>query len=257
MIKAIIFDFDGTIAPTNLRQYQWFQYWAKENNKELLFKDYDPFMNFYNEEHNKKGIQSIYDVLELPCDMNDRNHPVHEAYEEFKANNPSGLYEGIESALHAIWEMGHLTGNIENNKRIRLAINSSNTWKSIKKDLEKYNLLQLFDCFVTEEVLRKHCHDGNLKKIQKPSTKPLELILGFLGSNASETMHFGDTIYDLIASRGIPGKNGGDLIAVGTAWGYEGEERLKVGASINGKHLSFDEIIMAPKDCMEIVKKYL
>lgn len=256
MIKGIIFDYDGTISPTNLRQYKWFKFWAKDNGKKLPHKNFDDFMNFYNPQCNKGGVQSVYDALGLPCNMNDKNHPVWNSYERFKKENSAGMYEGMTETLIQIWNLSHLTKDIKNNKRTRIAINSSNTWNSIKRDLDKTGLLYLFDSFVTEEVLTPYAHNGKVEDLKKPNTLSLELSLNNLGTKASETIHIGDTLTDLIASKNIPGKNGGNLITLGAGWGYEGKEKLKSGVKVNNKKLNFDKVLSEPKELLEVIKEY-
>ena len=264
MLQAVILDFDGTISPTNERQYNWFRSWAEQNGKELAsgkgaFKSIDEFMTFYNEQIHEGGPQKVYDRLGLPCDMNDKGHPVWAAYEAFKNDNPSGFYEGMKEAIHDIWELGHLSEDTGRNRRLRLAINTNNTWKSIRKELVRENVLQCFDAFVTEEVLSEYHGAGNPDAIKKPAKISLALTLGYVGSEAGSTLHVGDTLNDLRGSQKVRnlGFDPASLVTVGACYGYEGREKLAAGAEAPSGVVYFDHLIDDPRELVGIVKELL
>lgn len=266
-LQAIIFDFDGTISPTNLRQFQWFQYWAEKNHKELAHaKDgkiiklniLDKFMNFYNFHCHGGGVQKVYDELGLPCDMNDKNHPVWPAYEEFKDGHPAGFYSGMKETLKELWEMSHLSEDPLRNRRLRLAINTTNTWKSIRKELVSEDVLHYFDSFITEEVLAQYHGAGNPDAIKKPSKISLALTLGLVGSEADRTLHIGDTLNDLSGSNKIIQLNPNNpqsIITAGVVWGYEGRERLERGVETPEGIIHFDYILDKPEEILQVVKE--
>src|SRR6056297_1287178 len=107
MLQAVLFDYDGVIGKTFERQYNWFKYWAKENNKPFDFETVSDFQEFYNKRiHEEEGVQNVYDSLNLPCDMKDPDHPVWPAYKEFKTKNPSPIYSGMPKAIKNIHETG-------------------------------------------------------------------------------------------------------------------------------------------------------
>ena len=92
MLQAVIFDFDGTIAPTSYRQEKWFKFYSDIHRKEWPFNDFNEFLAFYNHHiSGPKGVQHVYDKLGLPCDMKDKSHPVWPAYIEFNQSNKSEL----------------------------------------------------------------------------------------------------------------------------------------------------------------------
>jgi phosphoglycolate phosphatase-like HAD superfamily hydrolase len=205
MLDAIIFDYDGTIAPTLKRQYNWFHFWAGKNGKEISFKEFSQeFMDFYNKHCAiEGGVQNVYDALQLPCDMKDKAHPVWPAYEEFKNLNPVMLYDGMAETIEAVWKMGQLSDDSRRCKRLRLCINTTNTWSSIFRELKSCNVLHYFDCFVTEEVLKEYMGAGNQDAIKKPSKISIALSTGLLGASVGTVLHIGDTVNDLIASQSV------------------------------------------------------
>lgn len=260
MLQAVIFDFDGTIAPTSIRQEKWFKHYSEFNGKAWHFKSFDEFLTFYN--HHcalNGGVQNVYDKLGLPCDMTDRNHKVWPAYEEFNKTNHQELYPGMKETILKIWEKGQLSKDPKRNGRLRLGINTSNTWSSIYRDLAAADIAKYFDFFVAEETLRKH-GNGDCEPLKKPSTYSVELMLEMMGADGKHTLHIGDTINDLIASRNVPGRysqSQQDLITVGACYGYEGRKRLEQGAEKDGKTVKFDYLIDEPSELVSIVEKLL
>ena len=261
MLEAITFDYDGTIAPTSERQFKWFQHWAKMNNKMLAFKDVDEFLKFYNHHCGKEGgVQNVYDALNLPCDMKDRTHPVWHAYEEFNQNNPAGLYPGMKETIEELWKIGSLNSNPLKNRRLRLGINSTNSWRSMHNDLEEGNILQYFDCFITDEILRVYQGNGDSDSLVKPAKVSLALMLNLLGSEGSLTLHVGDTLNDLRSSQKVMRLNPlkpETLITIGACYGYEGREKLELGAETSDGIVKFDYYIDKPEDLIPLVKKLL
>ncbi len=277
MLQAIIFDYDGTISKTMERQYKWFQYWWNhEINKEKVkgrdfpYKNFKSFMEMFNEKINHVDwVQNVYNFLGLSSDLKDLNHPVWVNYRNFCLEHPSNLYPGIKQAIKEIWEMGRLSKNPDFNTSLRLGINTNSSWEVVYNDLQKYNLLKYFDSFVTEETLHKFYGEGDFNAIRKPSNISLALAMGFLGSEGAFTLHVGDTLSDLIASKNIIRLNSGhpeNLISVGVTWGYEsaveGKERarsvLEGGIEVSGqKRIYFDYVIDNPLELVEIVKKYM
>ena len=77
MLQAVLFDYDGTLAPTNERQFNWFEYWWNhpENvrnalGKKFPYADLGTFMKMYNSQcHREGGVQNVYDFLGLSCDV--------------------------------------------------------------------------------------------------------------------------------------------------------------------------------------------
>lgn len=267
MLQGITFDFDGTLAQTFERQHKWFKYWAKINKKELKFNEYNDFNDFndFNEFKDfyntyctpEKGVQNVYDKLGLPCNMNDKSHPVWDAYEAFKEKNPVIFYDGVKDAVKNIWKNGHLSKDYNRNRRLRMSINTTNSWKSIYNDLKREDMIQYFDCFVTEEVLRSYHGSHNSSAIHKPSKISLALTLGLIDCEGEFVMHVGDTINDLAASQKVIRLNPmrpETLITVGTSWGYEGRDKLEKGVEVESiGTVHFNYIIDKPSQLIEIV----
>jgi len=255
-LEAVIFDFDGTLVPTITRQYDWFNYWAQKHDKQLIYSEKNElletpakFMDFYNHFMHLGGPQKVYDELELPCDMNDKKHPVWEAYTNFKLENPLQLYEGMKQVLNELHSKG-----------IKLAINTTNTFESIEKELDKENVKHYFNPIVTEEYLAKFHGAGNPDAIKKPSKISLSLTLNELNVNGNNVLHIGDTLNDLISSKKVMRQNPTrfeDLTVIGVSWGFEGREKLEEGYKNDEETTYFDFIIDKPQELLPIINSFL
>jgi phosphoglycolate phosphatase-like HAD superfamily hydrolase len=278
MLEAVLFDYDGTIADSFQRQYEWLVWWS-ENGSEFvkscdekyhhlfdqfrefpkrLTKDINIFKKYYNETIEQKTVQGLYDELGLPCDMNDMDHPVWKAYNLFKSKHPIELFPGMKEAILEIHKLASLNSNPSRNKRIRLGINTTNSWESIYKELRSNEILHCFDCFVTKETLVAYHGNGNSKAIEKPSKISVALALHNLDSEANSTIHVGDTLSDLKSSVNISTNGSGkkaNLITIGVDWGFEGSEILSRGVETPAGKREFDYIVYEPKRIVEIVKR--
>lgn len=262
MLHGITFDYDGTIGDSFERQFKWFKHWARANETKFPFEDAAQFREFYNARCTlERGVQNVYDSLGLPCDMDKHEHPVWQAYEKFKAETPVSFYPGIKDAILKIWEMGHLSPDSNRNKRVRLSINTTNTWQSIYNDLKQEGILHCFDCFVTEEVLRAYHGAGIPTSLHKPSRVSLALTLGLIDCPGEYVLHVGDALSDLAASQKVFTLNPchpETLITVGAAWGYEGREKLEKGVKIDGGATAhFNYIIDKPEELPGIIEKLI
>jgi len=259
MLEAIFFDFDGTISPTSKRQEEWFKFYSARNNVSWKFKTFEEFLCVYNKElHKEGGVQNFYDYMRLLCDIKDKKHPVLPAYEELVSQNPAKLYCGMKKTIKEIWKLGCLGKDTRANRRMRLGINTTNTWKNCYRDLEKNGLLQYFDCFITEEVLNMYYGDNNGDALKKPSTISVSLMLAQLGSVGAQTLHIGDTLNDLRASNKVVRLNPlnpESVITVGACYGYEGRPTLENGVEIAGEKVHFDYLIDKPVELIGIVEE--
>ncbi len=269
MLQGGLFDYDGTLADSKQRQFYWMHHWAKINDKEIKdpatgkpLNDLNYFFKIYNELINKKGIQGVYDAFELPCDMNDLNHRVWKEYEHFKVNSPVPLlYPGIKEAVLEIFEMGNLQANPDTFRRLRLGINTTNSWPSIYHELKKANILHCFDAKVTAEDLNRFLGEGKPGAINKPSKISVALSLDALGTEGHATFHIGDTLADLKASidvrQGTKPYLGENLITIGAAWGYEGRAALKKGCKTESGTVHFRHIANHPSELPGIIRQYI
>ena len=270
-IDAIILDADGTLLNTIGRQHDWFKHYHQEIHGDRPFPFANPieFSERYNEtlagggSDYRSGVQKFYDDLGLPCDMWDMvGHPVWPKYNAYKDEHPTGLFDGIKTTLHTIYDFGSLGEDAKQTGRLRMAVNTNNTWKSIAKELKKNEVLHLFDSQVGAEVLKRYARVMDGAGVKKPSPAAVAYSLAQLKTSGNRIMHVADTRGDLIASRDVivPGKEfegSQNLLMVGAAWGYEGRKLLEQGGELpDSIKVKFDYIIDHPEELIDIVKKH-
>lgn len=298
MLEAIIFDFDGTLADTQDRQFQWFQHWSRMNEQEKFgyFNNYfqkiyeldkkisgpdlaelneiltqypgpfrsvetaEEFFPIYNEIINKTDVQTVYHAFNLPCDMSDFSHPVWPAFNEFNIRHPAPLFAGVQEALKEIWQLTRLPKKPAYNKQIRMAINTTNSWKGIYPNLKKYDVLDYFDSHICSEALKEYDGNGNHKAINKPSKVSVALSLLLLDASGDSTIFVGDTLADLgacvdVRKQGLSYKKE-NLITVGVTWGYDGRDVISQGVKTANGQEYFKHIVDTPEELVGVIKEY-
>ena len=259
---AVILDWDGVLADSFKNQFEWFHYWAKhpsnKGNKKVPCTDIEEFKIFYNEQTFKEGgVQNVYDALGLDCDMSDKNHPVWNAYIDFKERNPVKIFPEMKKIVKEAYKLGRLSSN--NNVRLRLSINTSNHWKTMETPLKKSGIIDCFDSYVDSQVLNEVDGSNASKHIHKPSKISVAYSLGYLGSEGNNTLFFGDTLNDLQATRDVVVpyvRNKQNLICVGVTWGFETEQRLKEGINTQFGTYHFNHIISEKIGVLNLIENY-
>lgn len=191
MLKALLFDFDGTLLNTN----------------DLIIKTFmhvleDRFPGQYSPQDCLKFIgPSLIETFEqiAPNEVDEMIDKYrkwnHEHHDELVTE-----YEGVLTTLEQLKEQG-----------IRLAIVSTKKRDTIKKGLEVMGASHLFEFLIGLDDV-KHV---------KPHPEPVLLAIEKLGINKDEAMMIGDNYHDIEA-----GKNAGVKTA-GVAWSIKGEEFLR------------------------------
>jgi phosphoglycolate phosphatase-like HAD superfamily hydrolase len=267
MLEAALFDYDGTLGDTKPRQFIWFHHWAAMNKKEIRdpttgeFLDTpEKFFPVYNHLINTRGIQGTYEAFNLPCKINERNHPVWVAYEAFKFANPVPLFPGIKEALAEMHELGNLKRDTRLKHRVRLGINTTNSWPSIFNELTLGGAIGYIDAHVTSEDLDEFQGFGPQGALSKPSKVSCALALMKLDARGSTALHYGDTISDLKSSFDVRRPDnpycGENLRTVGVCWGYEGREPLAKGFTTEAGSHHFDHLIDQPDQMPQVMAQY-
>lgn len=174
MIKALIFDFDGTIIDTETPWYFAFQEIYGNYGLELplelwgkcigtTFAEFDPF-------------EYLELCLKEPINRDEITNRSKEFYQ--KHMDKHDLREGVRDYL-----------SLAKLKGIRLAIASSSTLGWIQKYLEKYDLVDSFDIIVARD------HVGQVKPSPELYLKAIEL----LGIEPTEAIAIEDSLNGLKA----------------------------------------------------------
>ena len=191
MIKALLFDFDGTLLNTNDLIIQTFMYVLEQE----FPGQYTP----------KDCLQFIGPTLEETFEQlaPGRCDELVAKYREWNAANHDALvteYEGVVETLEKL----HADG-------IRLAIVSSKSTAGIERGMRVLGVAHLFEVIVSADDV-KH---------PKPHAEPILLALEKLGVTKEEVMMIGDNSHDMEA-----GHNAG-VLTVGVAWSFKGEAFLR------------------------------
>jgi pyrophosphatase PpaX len=174
MIKAVLFDLDGTLINTNnliLRSFKYaFQrhFGQEVEDAEIIKLFGQPLSNsleVYDPE-NKELLISLY------REFNDANH-----------DELAESYDGVAEALQRLKDYG-----------IKLAIVTSKRRVMTDRGLKLMGLYEYMDVIITPEDTEKH----------KPDPEPAIKACGLLGVKPEEALMVGDSTYDILC-----GKNAG------------------------------------------------
>ncbi|WP_300257099.1 pyrophosphatase PpaX [Clostridium sp.] len=174
MIKAVLFDLDGTLINTN----------------DLILKSF---------KHTFKTILDL-EPSEEEITMN-YGRPLHETFKSYDENRIEEMincYRKINLELHDN-ECKEFTGvdlmlKILKSKGIKLGVVTSKKSDMAERGAKLIGIFEYFDTFITPEITTKH----------KPEGEPVLKACENLGVSPSEALMVGDSPYDILA-----GKNAG------------------------------------------------
>jgi phosphoglycolate phosphatase len=204
LIKAVVFDFDGTLFRFVL-DYEG----MRNSTKDAVIAAGVPTSSF-------KGGERIRDIVNDMLEYA-KNHDwpdakvkdvmkeintIMDRYEWDSAQNNSPV-DGAKEVLRALKKMNLKTGLLTNNSK-----------RSIVYLLRKYGFSKLLDVVVTRDEL------GDFNNL-KPSPVGLNKVLENLGVKADEAVYVGDSVVDVKAALGV----GTTPIFVTT--GYSGVDEVK------------------------------
>lgn len=176
LIKAILFDLDGTLIDTNELIIQSFKYILKEHLN--IEADEKELVMYFGEPLAKTLAR--YD--EAKAEM------LTEAYKEYNENIHDDLTKevlGSKETLKELITMGIMTG-VVTSKRRAIA----------ERGLKLFNLMEALDVIITPEDTTKHKPDG------EPVLKACEV----LGIKPEEAIMVGDSHFDILCGQNAGAK---------------------------------------------------
>jgi phosphoglycolate phosphatase len=207
-IRAVIFDFDGTLAVLNIdfseMRMRVFELMRKHDVHEELIEE-------------KYLLEIIDEVVQI---LNQRNHSTAEAFYqeahqilvkiELEAAQEGKLLPGVEEAMKSLREKGLKVGIVTRN--------CEEAVRKILPDIEAY-----CDVFVSRDSIRK----------VKPHPEHLATVMKKLKVFGDEVMMVGDHIIDIQAGKRIGMKTAGVLTGRTTREDFEeaGADLILNGAS--------------------------
>lgn len=192
MIKAVLFDLDGTLINTNRLILESFKHtFRTQLNMEM---EEEKIVKFFGEPLRKSLATVDPDNVEKLTD----------AFHKFNSDNHDILaekYEGTVETIKALKERG-----------IKVAIVTSKRRIMSERSLKLIQVYDLMDVIITPEDTDKH----------KPNGEPALLACERLGVSPEEALMVGDSIYDVKC-----GKNAGSKTCIVTYSFFSIEDLLK------------------------------
>ena len=206
MIKAVVFDLDGTIVDFNLDykavRAEVIQFLTKQGFPSSILSLNESMFKMLKKveicmRNNGKGEREIARVKETVLSLADRY--------ELEAAHTTSLLPGVIETLKALREM-----------KLKTALFTINSEKSTSYILRRFRLKSFFDAIITRESL----------SAVKPDPAHLEAALRALNVKAEEAMVVGDGVGDMRCAQEL------NVIAVGVTTGFSSPEELtRAGAT--------------------------
>ena len=169
MIKAVLFDFDGTLIDTN----------------ELIFESYRiAFRAVLDREIDMEEILTLYGkpLFSSLMKYGEAGKRLYEVYREFNENNHDTIakpFDGVFDGVKLLRDSGFLIG-IVTSKRLHM----------VNRGIEKIlNLDGMFDVIVTPDDTEK----------TKPDPEPVLYACNKLNILPNEAVYVGDSVFDMQA----------------------------------------------------------
>lgn len=200
-IKAVLFDFDGTIFDTNkLILASWSAVFrtkrrAPKSEAEILASFGEPLLT---------TMEKWFPGETEECIRIYRDYQKKIFFDQIE------LYPGMDELIRKLAALG-----------FRLAIVTSRLTGSTVDTLEKYDLLRYFDTIVTCDDTVKH----------KPDPEPALLALERLGVSAEEALMIGDSRFDILCAHNA----GVQATLVEWSEAIRGQAEMPEGAERNEK----------------------
>lgn len=171
MIKAVLFDFDGTLINTN----------------DLIFKSYEiAFQEVLGRKIEMDEILTLYgkplypSLMQYGAEDGERLYRIYREYNETNHDLLAKPFEGVFDGVNKLLKNGYKLG-IVTSKRSRLVL----------RGIDILNLNGVFDVIITPDDTKE----------TKPHPEPVLCGCEKLGVCPEETIYVGDSIFDLAAGQ--------------------------------------------------------
>lgn len=172
-IKAVLFDFDGTIMDTNQIIINSWQHTFRE-----LLGEEQPLSRILNTFGEPLEISMKKEFPDIPVE---KSVNIYRDYHRERFVDSIEIFPGIQDLIEKLGGLGY-----------KLAVVTSRLPGSTMQGLEKYGLERWFDEVITCNDTIKH----------KPDPEPVQLALDRLEVSAAEAVLIGDSIFDISSAKG-------------------------------------------------------
>lgn len=180
MIKAVLFDLDGTLV----------------DSPQLIMNAYESALkkhtNHIPSELEKTSVLGMTLSIAFKDHAKDENH-LNELIDEFRrysyenTNRMLKPYKNVKNVIQYLRDKDYLVGIVTSKNR-----------KTVLENLEAFDLNNMFDCIVTSNDTINH----------KPHAEPINYAMDLLKVNHLETIYIGDHENDIIAGNNANVKTG-------------------------------------------------
>lgn len=174
LIKAVLFDFDGTLIDTNKLILETFKYTLKKHLN--ICPDDSELVQYFGEplattlkRYDEKNYEALLET--------------YHGYNKLMHDKLVEKIDGAEETLRALKDMGMRVGVVTSKRKVVLELG-----------MKLVGLNNIMDVIITPEDTKKH----------KPDGEPIEKACEKLGISTSEVIYVGDSHYDIQC-----GKNAG------------------------------------------------
>ncbi|MGY0374920.1 pyrophosphatase PpaX [Clostridium sp. JNZ J1-5] len=176
MIKAVLFDLDGTLINTNDLIIKSFQYTFKKHmdrevDRDKIVKHFGEPLIYSMEQYDKENAELMVNIFR--------------EFNETKHDELVSIFDNVEDSLIELEKLN-----------IKRAVVSSKRRPMVERGLKLFNIYDNMDAIITPEDTEKHKPDG------QPALKACEV----LGISPEEAIMVGDSYNDILC-----GKNAGCL----------------------------------------------
>lgn len=172
MIDTVLFDVDGTLVDT---EYIIINSLQRVLEEQLGLSTEEHELEFVLGIPGEKAVQRLADSEEM-------REKLLKQWEKYiaKLTHRTTLFHDIEELLSVLKQKG-----------FKLGIVTSKTKEEMKNEFDYFGLNNYFDVRISASDTAKH----------KPNPEPILKALDMIGSNASQAMYIGDSVYDMQSAK--------------------------------------------------------